>query len=259
VKLTPTNLQRQIRLFYRSLRLLPHYQRIIGPLRLFWFVKVRRNIRLLNSDQAFAVTVDHNLKSLHHFNQRTDALLRPLSVIETMGAESKVLIVGPRNEGDLFSAIGYGFEPKNVRGLDLISYSPMVDLGDMHHTPYAGDTFDAVVVGWTLSYSSDPKAFAAEMVRILRDGGLIAIGVEYSEMTEEETIAYAGYRIQETDKLPDRINSTKAILDLFEGYVADIYFNHDAPAKRSHTSAGMVENVSRVLVIFSIRKPLQSE
>lgn len=255
VNLTSTNLRRHIRLLYQSVHLLPHYQRAVGRLRMFWFIKMRRRLQLLNSDRAFAATVDHNLKSLHHFNQRTDALLRPLSVIETLGPQSKVLIVGPRNEGDLFSAIGYGFDSKNVRGLDLISYSPMIDVGDMHQTPYADDSFDAVVVGWTLSYSSDPAAFAAEMLRIVRDGGIVAIGVEYSELTEDDTIALLGYRIQEQDKLSQRINSTADILQLFDGHLGHIFFNHDAPNKCSHTRSGLIESPSTVSVIFSIRKP----
>lgn len=252
---TPKNLRRHIRLLYQSVHLLPHYQRVVGWLRMFWFIKMRRRLRLISSDRAFAATVDHNLKSLHHFNQRTEALLRPLSVIETLDQQSRVLIVGPRNEGDLFSAIGYGFNSKNVRGLDLMSYSPMIDVGDMHGTPYADDSFDAVVVGWTLSYSSDPAAFAAEMLRIVRDGGIIAIGIEYSELTEDDTIALLGYRIQEQDKLPQRINSTSDILRLFDSHVGHIFFNHDAPHKRSHTRSELIESPSTVSVIFSIRKP----
>ena len=247
-------LKRHVRLFYRSLHMLPHYQIVVGRMRLFWSVKVRRRLKLLESDRAFATTIDHNLKSLRDFNQRTDALLRPLSAIETMGPQSRLLIIGPRNEGDLLSAIGYGFDPANVRGLDLISYSPRIDIGDMHEAPYADDSFDAIVIGWTLSYSRDPNAFATEMLRIVRDGGLIAIGVEYSELTEEDEIALVGYRIQERETLAQRINSTKAILDLFHGKVGHVYFDHDAPAKRSHGRHGMVENVSRVAVIFSVAK-----
>jgi hypothetical protein len=248
------NLKHHARLLRRSMYLLPHYQLAVGRLRLFWSVKVRRRLKYIESDRAFATTIEHNLKSLHHFNQRTDALIKPLSAIETMGPESKLLIIGPRNEGDVLSAIGHGFEPANVRGLDLISYSPKIDIGDMHSTPYGDDSFDAIVVGWTLSYSSDPKAFAEEMVRIVRDGGLIAIGVEYSDMTADDEVSLVGYTIQERDKLPERINSTQAILKLFEGRVDHVYFDHDAPAKRSHSGEGLIANVSRVAVIFSVKK-----
>jgi len=254
VNLTPANLRRHVRLLYQSVHLLPHYQRLVGRLRMFWYIKLRRRLSIVQSDRAFAATIDHNLKSLRYFNQRTEALIRPLSVIETLGPESRLLIVGPRNEGDLFAAIGYGFSPKNVRGLDLISYSPMIDIGDMHQTPYADDSFDAIVVGWTLSYSSDPQSFATEMLRIVRDGGILAIGVEYSELTEEDTIALVGYRIDEEDKLPKRINSTADILSLFGDHVAHVFFDHDAPNKRSHTRAGLIENASAVCVIFSVRK-----
>ena len=38
-----------------------------------------------------------------------------------------------------------GFDPANIRGLDLISYSSMVDVGDMHDLPYEDDSFDIVI------------------------------------------------------------------------------------------------------------------
>jgi SAM-dependent methyltransferase len=247
-------IKRHFDLLRRSLYLLPHWQILIVRLRLFWFVRVRKALRFHESNFAFETTIMNNLKGLKHYNGRTDTLIRPLSVIESVDPNSRLLIIGPRNEHDLFSAIGHGFHRDRVRGLDLISYSPMIDLGDMHDTPYPDDSFDAVVVGWTLSYSREPRRFAEEMMRIVRDGGLIAIGVEYSTLTEEDSIALSGYSIQESEYLDKRINSTADILELFGEQVKDVFFNHDAPLRRSHTRAGMIENVSKVAVIFSIRK-----
>lgn len=249
-----TRLKRHWELFARSLYLLPHFQMLMVRARMFYFVRLRRQLRTLDSDNAFGNTVMNNLKGLKHYNGRTDALIKPLSEIESMGADSRLLIIGPRNEHDLLSAIGHGFSRDRIRGLDLISYSPWIDIGDMHATRYADSSFDAVVVGWVLSYSRYPKRFADEMVRILRDGGLVAVGVEYSTLTEDDMIALSGYAVQETDFVAERINSTDQILALFGDHVDEVYLRHDAPRKRSHTREGFIDDVSRVTVIFSVRK-----
>lgn len=245
---------RHWKLLRRTLYLIPAYQIFVVRTRLFYFVRMRRRLRTIESENAFANTIMNNLKGLKHYNARTDALIRPLSVIETMNERSELLIIGPRNEHDLFSAIGHGFGREHVRGLDLISYSPMIDIGDMHATPYPGDRFDAVIVGWTLSYSRTPDLFAREMVRIVRNGGLVAIGVEYSTLTPDDSIALSGYAIQEEEYLKERINTTRQILDLFGANVDTVFFDHDAPLKLSHSRDGMIALPSKVLVIFSIRK-----
>lgn len=237
-----------------SLFLVPLVRKVAVLLRLLWFVRIRRKLRTIESADAFAVTVEHNLRQLGQCNPRIDLLAKPLSVLELAHAGSRVLIIGPRNEHDLFTFVGNGFRLRNLRGLDLISYSPRIDLGDMHRTPYPDDSWDIVVCGWTLSYSSEPRKVAQEIVRICRDGGLVAIAVEYSTMTEEDELALAGYSIQERDRLPRRVNSVEDILELFGPHVGEVYFRHDAPLKQSHGREGLAENVSSVGVIFSSRK-----
>lgn len=237
-----------------SLYLVPLVRKAVVLLRLMYFVHVRRALRTIASTDAFEVTVPHNLRQLRQCNTRIDLLAKPLSVIELGHADSRVLIIGPRNEHDLFTFIANGFRRRNVRGLDLISYSPWIDLGDMHATPYADDSWDVVVCGWTLSYSSQPRKVAEEIVRIGRNGGVVAIAVEYSTMSEDDEVALAGYSIQERTRLERRINSIQDILDLFGPSVGEIFFRHDAPLKRSHGREGLAESVSSVGVIFKLRK-----
>lgn len=242
-----------LRAHLRSLYLLPLVRRGVVTVRRLWFVRARKALRTLSSADAFEATLPHNLKALAQCNDRMDLLVKPLAVIETLNENSKILVVGPRNEHDLFTLAGHGF--RNVRGLDLISYSPRVDLGDMHAAPYADDTWDAIVAGWTLSYSGAPERFAREMIRIARPGAVIAIGVEYSTLSESEAVALSGYAIQDRTKLPERINSVEAILALFAPHVGTLFFTHDAPRKRSHGPDGLAADVSNVAAIFSIRKP----
>lgn len=124
----------------------------------------------------------------------------------------------------------------------------------MHETPYLDNKFDAVIVGWTLSYSREPLKFAKEIKRIIKDGGVIAIGVEYSTMTGEDEVELQGYSIQEFDVLKKRVNSVDEILQLFAPHVDEVFFRHDAPRKKSHTKSGLIEDVSNVAVVFSINK-----
>lgn len=219
-----------------------------------YFVYIRRRLKFFQSELAFETTLSHNIKSLKYCNNRIELLIKPLSVIELLNYDSESLIIGPRNEHDLYCLAGNGFNIKKIRGLDLISYSPRIDLGDMHETPYHDKQFDLIIVGWTLSYSRDPGKFASEILRIAKNNGVIAIGVEYSTMTDKDEVNLIGYSIQELDILNKRINSVAEILTLFKSSIKNIYFQHDAPMKRSHTSKGLIQDVSNVAVIFSIKK-----
>jgi hypothetical protein len=57
----------------------------VGKARLFFFVKVKRQLLVAPSHDALDLTVEHNLKGLSVFNNhRMDKLLRPMSAIETV-------------------------------------------------------------------------------------------------------------------------------------------------------------------------------
>lgn len=220
-------------------------------LRAIFYIRVLRRLRTLDSQDAVRSNISHNLKSIFWANNRMHLLLYPLSVIETLPRNAKILVVGPRNENDLYTLSGLGFRLKNVVGLDLISYSPRIVLGDMHDIPFKDAEFDAVVCGWTLSYSTNPRKAAKELARVVKPGGVIAIGVEYSIMTPEDEKRLIGYNVQEFDRIGRRINSTADIKALFGNCVRHVYFEHDAPNRRSHTSEGLVDDVSNVALVFS--------
>ena len=220
-------------------------------LRLFYYARLLGRLRTLEADRSDPETVRHNLKSLRAGNTRMHRLLRPLTALEMLDENSKVLLIGPRNEADLWLLAGYGFSIENLRGLDIISYSPLIDLGDMHETPYTDNQWDAVVLGWVLSYSIDPGRLANEVVRIVKPGGIVAIGVEYSTLTPDDVSGLVGYRLGKDE----RINSVAQILELFGSTLGHVYYSHDAPLKRSHTKSGFIANPSAVCAIFSVNKP----
>ena len=225
-----------------------------------WYrIKIRRQLRTLDSADAVKANVMHNLKSIYGANNRMDLLIFPLSVIETMDVNSRILVIGPRNENDLLSLVGHGFKAENVYGLDLISYTDRIVLGDMHAIPFPDHYFDAVICGWTISYSTNPALAADEMNRVTRPGGLIAIGVEYSEMTPDDEKKLIGYELQEFEKIGSRLNSTDDFRKLFSCHIDTVYFEHDAPRRVSHTAEGLVERVSNVAIIFSTTNVTQEQ
>jgi SAM-dependent methyltransferase len=228
-----------------------HYYTVI---RAFYFVKIKRRLRVLNSDSTVSANASHNLRSLFRANHRMQLLLYPLATIETLHRKANILVIGPRNENDLHRLSGLGFEARGVIGLDLLSYSPRIQLGDMHAIPFPDGCFDAVVCGWTLSYSTRPQLAIDEMLRVTREGGIIAIGVEYSTMDEADEKALTGYVIQEPDKAGKRINSTQALRELCRDHIGHVYFEHDAPNRVSHSRHGLAKDVSNVALIFSKRQ-----
>jgi SAM-dependent methyltransferase len=221
-------------------------------LRAVYFIRIRRRLRTLQSGDTVKASVLHNMKSIYGANNRMNLLLYPVAIIEILNADSKILVIGPRNENDLYSLVGLGFKLKNIRGLDLLSYSPYVELGDMHAIPFPDDTFDAVICGWTLSYSTNPAKAAKEMTRVAKPGGVIAIGLEYSQLSPQDERALIGYEIQELDKIGIRINSTAQVRELFGDNVDTVFFEHDAPRKVSHSAERLVADVSNIALVFQL-------
>jgi SAM-dependent methyltransferase len=208
--------------------------------RYFFFAKLLRRLRVFRdaSGSVSANTVKYNLSAFKRplLLGRTRVLVRPFSVIETLAPGSAILVVGPRSEDDLLHLRAYGF--RNVRGLDLISYSPHIDLGDMHRLPYADASFDAVLYGWVLVYSDNPEFAAKEALRVVRDGGIIGIGAEHYPGNVPELEYPVGGK---------RINTAERHLDLFRGHVKQVFFIHDV-------GEALSDRMSNTCVIFAVKK-----
>jgi SAM-dependent methyltransferase len=202
----------------------------VSIIRYFTFVVVLKKLRTFDpkSKDIGVNTVLHNLKGLAHIKSlgvnRSSLLVRPLSVLSELNSLSKILCVGPRSEGELLNLRSFGF--KNVHGLDLISYSSWVDLGDMHAMPYKDNSWDAMVLGWILAYSDNRKKAAMECVRCTKAGGVIAIGVQYCPQNAKELSQKLGYDVCDEN----RLESIDQILELFHGHVDQVYFRQDLPS-----------------------------
>ncbi len=143
----------------------------------------KKNIRVFEAigDEIGKDTIEHNMGALSNraaygMDNRMALLLYPLAALVRDMALPKVLIVGPRTEDDIFWARSLGM--LDARGLDLFSYSAMIDVGDMHATHYPTGEFDAVILGWVVSYSSVPSLLLQECERIVKPGGYLGFGIE---------------------------------------------------------------------------------
>lgn len=163
--------------------------------------------KLNDPEDAIANTVKHNFESLQPelAFQRPWALLGPLLGIDRIGfnlSETKVLIVGPRTEAEIFLYISRGFNPENVLGLDLISYSDFIVSGDMHDMPFEDNSFDVVVFSWVLGYSTNQKKAVSEAIRVLKNHGFLCIGEQWDptpiSVVSEQMQQSRGYSLEGT-------------------------------------------------------------
>jgi len=139
-----------------------------------------RGIKSIESAEAYPDTVAYNeltLKSYVDLDRSSD-MIRPLLSIDRVArnvASLKVLAVGPRTENEIFALLAAGFSLGNISAIDLFSYSPLIQAGDMHHMEFSDDTFDIVAFGETLAYSKEPAVAAKEIVRVAKNNSIVTI------------------------------------------------------------------------------------
>lgn len=216
---------------------------LVFKLRFLYHAKLWGNLRC-HGDEKAVMGQDYSVKRVVRGrpSDRILRLIQPLAAIDKMTPDSRVLAIGCRFETDMLYLCGYGFDPRNIRGLDMISYSPWIDCGNMHQMPYADGAWDAVTMGWVLSYSDQPELAAREVLRVTRDGGLIAIAVTYYPPDVLKQLAAQGEIIGPPS---GRIQTVQGVLDLFQNHVDHIYFHHDA---------GDLSKQGPCMVIFSVKK-----
>jgi hypothetical protein len=200
-------------------------------------------LRRLASDgaQVAASTVDYNIEGV----MASADLDRPsmmFDVIKAIGRVNKridsldALSIGPRSEIEIFGMMAAGFHPDRIKAVDLFSYSPYVELGDMHRLPYPDNSFDVVFLGWVLSYSRDQATVARELVRIGRDRAIFVLAGDYSDDNRDRTT----FNNETT-----HMQSCEQLLALFGDRVGKVYFRHDPEPP----------DVAMVMTVFEIKKP----
>jgi len=185
-------------------------------------------LEMEESQDLIDKAIEHNLNGL--MGKSTLArpmilasILRNISFVSKGIKQKKVLTVGPRTESEIFMLTAAGFDPFNIRGLDLMSYSPLIDVGDMHDMPYPDDSFDVVILGWVIAYSRNPVKAIREARRVAKKDAVFAVGCEYSPFTHDERKDHGSILaddVRHYEKIED-------ILDLFEGDVGTIWYQDE--------------------------------
>ena len=217
----------------------PYICYVYGLIRYFFF-KMIFKIQFIHSPDAIKASNEHNLEAMiqiknQFFMNRFDRLIFSMMANERFSLNSKILIIGPRSESDILKLNAYGY--RNIEAIDLLSYSPIIKIMDAHNIEYKANTFDSIFCGWVLPYSTKPKKITNSIVRVIKNGGLVSIGVEYS--------------------LKEPINSLKKIKSLFKGHIEKIFFEYDADLKKKKLSYLQKETFSassQILLQFSVKK-----
>ncbi len=208
---------------------------------------IRDIYKLKAKDGKYSIenTVIHNLETMDRGaddGARTELLLGPLLAIDDVRKHSstlKVLTIGPRSESEIFSIWAAGFNPDNVRGVDLISYTPLIDEGDMHELPFDDGEFDVIIAGWVLAYSNNNKLAASEIMRVAADKAYIAVGCAYSPPERNEA------KITGTNINPTRFSTVEDITVLFESRLDRVMF-YGEPAVEADKATG-AKQVSTIM------------
>jgi SAM-dependent methyltransferase len=115
------------------------------------------------------------------FRDRTERLMNVLRSIQGLApARMRVLTIGSRNEAEILLLRLHGFRARNIVAIDLVSESPLIRVMDMHELALDDGAFDLVYSAYTVAYSDDVPRACAEMLRVVRDGGLVAISFLHS-------------------------------------------------------------------------------
>ena len=184
--------------------------------------KIDEHVLMTKKDGSKDTVITHNMhfvedffnlkKTFKRFNgSKTMEISYPLKSIDFLNFEKdKVLSVGPRNEGELFQIRSLGFQWQNIYGIDLLSYSNLVTLGDIHNSKYEDNFFNVILCGWVITYSANYEKVLEELLRIVKNRGIISIGFSYNPKDN-----YSIY-------------STEQILKKYEKNISQVYFNFDA-------------------------------
>jgi len=164
-------------------------------------------------------------------------------------AHARVLNIGPRNEMEplLLSLYGFGFG--NITAVDLFSYSPRIEVMDMHRLAFPDNSFDVTYCAYTLRYSDNVDRACAEIVRCTRDGGLVAASfVTEADAATSAASASAGSSEREAI-IGSRLGGGLGdLLRCFGSACAEVYWREEYEIR------GPVEAEKHCSVIFRIAK-----
>jgi SAM-dependent methyltransferase len=199
-------------------------------LRLWWsgrgHEKVYRDYLRLQLDRSL-------LKRTRQPKLRTQLLIEQVAASNGV-AGATVLCIGSRDGDELECFRRQGFA--HVLGIDLFSERPDILAMDMHKLKFPDDRFDIVYACHSLEHAYDAAVVTGEIVRVARQGALVAIEVP----------------IQYTTTDADRIDfgNLDGLLRLFKGHVGTVLWSEIQPPLTPRNESG----TAILRTVFSVSK-----
>ena len=156
---------------------------LVTLIRFIYFVFLKNNLKTINqSNNTIDVTSVRNRKSLLSFRdcysgQRSEYFLNIFKSLRINKKISKmsVLVIGPRNEGELFNFYSKGFKPQNIDAFDLLSYSSRIKLLDVNDKEKITKKYDLIYLGFMIAYQKNPQILINNLANNLNNDGYLAI------------------------------------------------------------------------------------
>jgi hypothetical protein len=150
--------------------------------------------------------------------------------------QQNLLVIGPRNESEIFNFISKGFKLDNITAIDLFSYSPLIKKMDMHNLNLQLEYFDIVYAGWVIIYSENRKRALEQMIAVTKPGGLIALTATISAIPADEIEKKRGYVVGSAERFHDISN----LVELFNDFTQECRIIYETPTTAMKQSMGMV-------------------
>jgi hypothetical protein len=211
---------------------------LVSLIRFIYLVYIKKNHKTLYpidskpevmgfSNEGGDTSLQHNTGYLHnHFENLPRRIMQfnagrsliplwPLKALDfTRFINMKVLSIGPRMESELFKLVSMGFQLKNIKSIDIQSYSDLIELADMIKMPFGDNTFDLVIIGYVITYTNEPKKAIDEVIRVSKNKGIVSMC--HSHASEFPSRGYSNVHI----------NSSKVMLDFFGENLGYTYFKY---------------------------------
>ncbi|HET7086177.1 MAG TPA: methyltransferase domain-containing protein [Rhizomicrobium sp.] len=128
----------------------------------------------------------------------------------------------------------------NTIGLDLFTTNPdLVKVGDMHKMPFADNSVGLIFIRQALSKSYNVRIVIAEILRVLKDGGLFIIEIP-------GPYGWGVGRMRASD-----VKSAGSLINLFRGHVSRVIYRDEM----KQYSTVYDQDVKRIIRVFAqIRK-----
>jgi hypothetical protein len=208
--------------------------------------------RLDENEFVVPHTIQYNERTLESYValDRSAAMIFPLRSIGRVAenvANLRVLSIGPRTEMELFALLAAGFRLENIELIDLFSYSPYFKLGDMHNLPYEANSFDVIILGFVLGYSTRPEVAVKEVLRVAKDRATISIGHGRQQTSTAPADPAPGGRDSLELCVTYSVETTDDLLNFFRNNLGQIYFRCEAEKPYSQFT-------NRIFAIFEVAK-----